>query len=254
MRQDIETPSIAELFSRYLDNRIQSGEAPEQDSEVVLHDAGPVQPVEPRLAWDEAIAAIQMSGPKASLPPLSAVTDWRALVAAQEPALDLAFCAGNFPQMVRNLSLLLSEGDKVPQSRKFESASLVNWAEQTTRKPAPQALLAAGVLRLAHEFERASRLLADCASALPKEWKAAWQNEQAALAWHSGRREEALGLWQDIEGDHLPALFNRGMANLFLGKPAEAAVSLKQAIARLPESSSWHHLARLYLTLAEMRQ
>jgi tetratricopeptide (TPR) repeat protein len=154
--------------------------------------------------------------------------------------------------MVRNLSLLLAEGNKAPQARKFESASLVNWAEKS--KPAPQALLAAGVLRLAHEFDRASRLLAECAPSLPKEWKAACQNEQAAVAWHSGRREEALGLWQDIESDHLPALFNRGMASLFLGKPAEAIVSLKQAIARLPESSSWHHLARLYLTLAEMRQ
>ncbi len=254
MRQENDPLSISELFSQYLNSRIQSGETPEADSEVVLHDAGPVQPVEPRLAWDEAITAIQVGGPKATLPPLSAVSDWRNLVAAQEPALDLVFCAGNFPQMVRNLSLLLSDSAKAPQTRRFESAGLASWAEQSARKPFPQALLAVGVMRLARDFERASRLLAECAVALPKEWKAAWRNEEAALAWHSGQREEALAIWQAIEGDHLPALFNRGMANLFLGKPAEAIVSLKQVIARLPESGSWYHLARLYLTLAEMRQ
>ena len=48
-------------------------------------------------------------------------------------------------------------------------------------------------------------------------------------------------------------LFNRGMAALFLGRPAEAREPLRQAVAQLPEKGSWHHLARLYLTLAEMR-
>ena len=43
------------------------------------------------------------------------------------------------------------------------------------------------------------------------------------------------------------------MAALFLGRPAEARAPLGQAIPRLPEDNSWHHLARLYLTLAEMR-
>ena len=79
------------------------------------------------------------------------------------------------------------------------------------------------------------------------------ENEEAALAWHSGKRKEAAAKWEKC-GDHVPALFNRGMAKLFLGKPAEAAAPLRQAIASLPESGSWHHLARLYLTLAEMRQ
>src|SRR5437764_1294252 len=79
----------------------------------------------------------------------------------------------------------------------------------------------------------------------------AW--EEAALAWHAGRREEAARLWAGIEGS-VPALFNRGMAALFLGKPAAAVAPLRQAVAQLPESSSWHHLGQLYLTLAEMRQ
>jgi hypothetical protein len=50
-----------------------------------------------------------------------------------------------------------------------------------------------------------------------------------------------------------PAQFNRGMAALFTDRPAAARPLLKAAIAQLPESSAWHHLGRLYLTLAEMR-
>jgi hypothetical protein len=48
-------------------------------------------------------------------------------------------------------------------------------------------------------------------------------------------------------------LFNRGMAALFLGESADARAALSRAVALLPESSAWHHLARLYLTLAEAR-
>ena len=43
------------------------------------------------------------------------------------------------------------------------------------------------------------------------------------------------------------------MASLFLGQPGEAKQHFQFAVAKLPESSAWHHLASLYLTLAEMR-
>jgi len=250
MREDLSLP---DLLARYLDSRIQAGGAIDLGSEVVLHDAGPVQPIDPRLAWDEALAALQVNGSKANLPAPASVPDWNGLVAAQEPAVDLAFCAGNFPQMVRNLNLLLAEKPETPKARPFQSDALTTWTDQTGRKSVPQSLLAVGVLRVARDFDRAARLLAECAGTLPAEWKAAWQNEEAALAWHGGRRKEAAALWEKC-GDQVPALFNRGMANLFLGKPAAAVAPLRQAIARLPESGSWHHLARLYLTLAEMRQ
>jgi len=48
----------------------------------------------------------------------------------------------------------------------------------------------------------------------------------------------------------VPVLFNRGMAALFLDRPAEARADLRKATERLPESSGWHHLGRLYLALA----
>jgi len=252
-------PSLSDLLARFVaeqSERLAGGGLPfEPGSEVQLHEAGAAQAADPRLAWEEAVAALQ-TAVKSELPRPSAVPDWSGLVSAQEPALDIAFCAGNFPQMVRNLGLLLqseSSGPPAQAARALPAAGLTQWAEASATKPFPQVLLAAGLLRLAHDLERAGRLLKGVAATVPAEWKAAWRNEEAALAWHAGRREEAARLWTGIEGS-VPALFNRGMAALFLGKPAAAVAPLRQAVAQLPESSSWHHLGQLYLTLAEMRQ
>ena len=65
-----------------------------------------------------------------------------------------------------------------------------------------------------------------------------------------GKAEEAIKIWNRLP-DSVPVLFNRGMAALFTDRAAEARKHLKEAIAKLPESSAWHHLGRLYLTLAE---
>ena len=43
-----------------------------------------------------------------------------------------------------------------------------------------------------------------------------------------------------------------GMAALFAGERTVAKQHLFSAIAQLPEHSAWHHLGRLYLTLAQM--
>ena len=41
-----------------------------------------------------------------------------------------------------------------------------------------------------------------------------------------------------LQAGHLPTLFNRGMAALFLGRPADARGPLGQAVSRLPEDGS----------------
>jgi len=253
-------PSLSELLARYVaeqTDRLQAGGlGVEAGSDIDLHDAAAAQAqvADPRLAWEEATAALQL-GPKGQLPKPKSVPDWSGLVAAQEPALDLAFCAGNFPQMVRNLTLLLQDeakGVSASSARPFQSLALGRWAEEAMSQPFPQPLLAIGLLRLSRDFEQAGKLLKAHASSVPAEWQAAWRNEEAALAWQQGRREQATALW--AKGDDVPALFNRGMAALFQGKAAEAWTPLRQAVARLPENSSWHHLGQLYLTLAEMRR
>jgi hypothetical protein len=125
---------------------------------------------------------------------------------------------------------------------------LETWVDGVRRYP--DVLLAAGVLRLARLFEAAAALLHR--DEVPAEWRAAHANETAALAWHRGEAEEAARLWQAQEAS-VPVLFNRGMAALFLGRPAEARPPLTSAVARLPETSAWHHLGQLYLALAAAR-
>src|SRR5262249_9204107 len=112
-----------------------------------------------------------------------------------------------------------------------------------------QRLLAAGALRLARQFDRAEALLA---GDFPPAWQACRDNERAALAWHRGQAERALTLWH-AQAPTTPGRFNRGMAALFLGQTALAVQSLGQAVAGLPETSAWHHLAALYLALAQAR-
>ncbi|MBL8798745.1 MAG: hypothetical protein JNM56_32935 [Planctomycetia bacterium] len=253
-------PDLRDLMARYL---LQRGEAQaaglvvaDTQGEVTPYEAAPVQAVEPRLAWEEAIAALQsfVSAPaKLQAPP-----DWPQLVASQEPAVALAFAAGNFPQLVRHVQPLLHAA-KLPELRPMSAGrplpvpALLTWvAEVGAKQQYPQFILGLGALRLARQFDQAEALLRKHRADVPAEWQAALANEEAALAWHQGQAEAALKLWQ-AQSDSVPVLFNRGMASLFLGKTTAARAALNQAVAKLPESSAWHHLGRLYLALAQMR-
>jgi hypothetical protein len=43
------------------------------------------------------------------------------------------------------------------------------------------------------------------------------------------------------------------MAALFAGDSSAAKQHLTAALTKLPASSAWHHLGRLYVTLADLR-
>ncbi|MBY0523636.1 MAG: hypothetical protein K2R98_09555 [Gemmataceae bacterium] len=253
-------PALADLMARYLERQAEAqaaGLGTAMTGEVTPFEAAPAQTVDPRLAWDEALAAVRhfqkRSDTKWQAPP-----DWPVVVAAHEPTVALAFALGNYPQLVRHLRPMMESVDlgelRPTGSRPVTAPNLIAWAAQTASKEQyPQLLLAIGALRLARQFEQADELVRKHGERVPEQWKAAWANEVAALAWHRGRGEEALALWQ-AQPASLPVLFNRGMAALFLNRPAEAHAALNEAIASLPETSAWHHLGRLYLTLAEMRK
>lgn len=243
-------PSIADLLERYLNKQSSAyseGLAMfDPGAEVQPYDAGPVQPVDPQPAWREGTAALALLKKGTTKAP----PGWPALVAAHEPVVSVAMCVGNFPQLMRNLHLLLhGEPTRLRPTggKPIDVPELTHWAEKAaSKKQYPELLLAAGALRLAGQFDAAARLLEQ---APPDEWRTAWDNERAALAWHRGDSEAALALWQE-QADSAPVLFNRGMAALFLGRNAEAIPALRRAIEMLPEISAWHHLAKLYLTLA----
>src|SRR4029077_16157844 len=119
-----------------------------------------VQPVDPMLAWKDAVAVAKLLNPSAQtkwkVPP-----EWPALGAEQEPGVALAFALGNYPQLVRNLPPLLTQE---PAALRAVSAQAVNlpdlnaWASQP--HDGPHRLLAAGILRLAGQLDQAQSVLA----------------------------------------------------------------------------------------------
>src|SRR5262249_31178018 len=100
MNRDFVPPSLAELLTRYLHQQAAAhaeGLTVAATGEVVPHEAAPVQPVDPRLAWEEALTAAGCFVPGHSSA-VAVLPDWSALVAAREPETGLPFCVGNFPQ------------------------------------------------------------------------------------------------------------------------------------------------------------
>ena len=223
--------------------------------EVEPFEAVPAQPVDPRLAWDEARAVLGYFGARADARSCKPPAEWSSLVAAREPATALAFCVGNFPQLVRALHPLLHAANlpalREAPGRPVTVPLLIEQASAAGAQPFPQVLVTLGALRLARQFDQAEALLKRRRGQVPAEWAAAWANEEAALAWDRGRAEEAAALWQ-AQAESVPVHFNRGMAALFLGRRAEARTALRQATTQLPEDDGWYHLGRLYLALAEM--
>jgi tetratricopeptide (TPR) repeat protein len=243
--------SVTDLFTQYLQKQITAHAAglghAEPRGDALPFEAVPVQPVDPALAWKDALTCTRLlaNNRAVEVPP-----EWPALVARQEPAIALAFALGNFPQLVRNLHPLLSGQPIALRDGPREvapSPALLEWANLAGDQQ--RRLLAAGVLRLARHFDAADKLL-DFAP--ESDLATLHGNERAALAWHRGDAEKALAIWKSLP-DSAVTQFNRGMAQLFLGETADAVVSLGAAVAGLPETSAWHHLAQLYLALAQAR-
>jgi hypothetical protein len=247
---------LEQLFRDYLNRQVEAqatglGYA-ETSDEVAPYDLAPVQPIDPHLAWQEARGVLTYFAGLPVPSNLPVPPDWALLVAGHEPAVALAFCLGNFPQLVRTVQPLLTGDPRAHLPHPGASQShpaLVKWASQ--QRQTPHQLLAAAVLRLAKDFDGAKEALGMVKDRAP-EWAPVTANERAAVAWHAGRCEEALKSWQDQE-DSIPVLFNRGMAQLFLGRPGEARGPLLKAAAGLPDSNSWHHLAQLYLAMGQAR-
>jgi hypothetical protein len=252
-------PKLGDLLARYLEKQAEAcavGAAASAD-EVTPYEAGPVQPINPKLAWDEALAVFSLAGTTTNVRGWKAPPQWSSMVTGHEPVLALALCAANFPQMVRNFHMILQTENlttlKPQAGRPIPASDLLSWADDIgQRGQMPQLLLALGALRLAKQLDVAEQFVRKHDAKIPAEWRGAWENEKAALAWHSGRAAEALASWQKQEPTAV-VLFNRGMAELFLGKASAAREHLSAAVAQLPESSAWHHLGRLYLTLAQGR-
>ena len=253
-------PALSDLFAGYLRQQTARQAAglasADNTGEVVLFEAATRQPVDAPLAWSAATAVARYLQPAGKTPTWKVPPEWVALVNAQEPVAALAFSFGNYPQLVRDLQAILHARELTALlPAEAGSAGSVSpgkgGAAEASEPGFSQALLTVGVLRLARHFDEAGKLLKRLQASTPASWQAAWANEEAALAWHRGKVYEASALWQK-QPLSVPVLFNRGMAALFLGRAAEARPLLSKAVDQLSGEDGWHHLGRLYLTLAEM--
>jgi len=245
-------PTLEALMAGYVRRQAEAealGLGHGEGAEVTPYEAGPVQPIDPKLAWDEGLAALSYFGIAAK--GFKAPTGWAQLVAMAEPQIAVPFCVGNYPQLVRDFHKLLQQADWTPQrhvdSTPVNAPAVIEWAHKATSFP--QRIFALATLRLAKQYDRARGL---ASAAVPMEWQAAWDNELAALAWQEGRADAARTLWRK-QPPTLPIRFNLAMAELFIGGGTSVKEELEAVMADLPESSAWHHLARLYHTLGVMR-
>jgi hypothetical protein len=248
---EMAPPSLGELFTRYLSDT-NAGAVDSRPGLVETYDSGMRHPVDAQLAWQGALASLTaIAGQGASFEKPS---EWAALVQALESRPAVAMAAGNYPQLLRDLPGLL-HADRLaellqPPNPVHELSGLATWAARISKSSFAGRMLAAGVSRLAGQFDAASQCLLDeqklsaCESQI-------LLNERAALAWHRGDREAAVQLWKQLPVSAV-GQFNLGMAGLF-DKPAQALPLLQSACTLLAEEDPWRHLAGIYLALAEMR-
>src|SRR5262245_6097844 len=103
-------PPLGALLSRYLQRHTDAhadGFAADLGGEVVPYEAAPVQPIDPRLAWDETLEVVRFFRPGQETRSWQAPPQWAALVTAHEPVVAVPFCLGSYPQLMRNLQTLL---------------------------------------------------------------------------------------------------------------------------------------------------
>jgi hypothetical protein len=248
-------------LAEYLGQRAGAGEAGFEKRqlapEVMPFDAVPPQPVDSRIAWTAAHEACRYfqleSWPDQILP------EWIELISSCPTMTAVPFCLGNYPQLLRQylplvregpLSALRSSGGAATEAI---TSSLADWSRRViASESVGPMMLAHGAVRLAGIQELSDELGKAITRGMPGGARPAWANEEAGTLWHRGEAEKAWAYWQ-AQAASEPVLFNRGMAALFMDRPAEARASLKKALATLPESSSWYHLGRLYLGVAQAR-
>src|SRR5687768_8395177 len=103
-------PKLSDLLAGYLERQAdaQAAGIATFDGEVTPYEVGPVQPLDPKLAWDEALAVLPFyvagSAQRRKAPP-----HWSLLVGSHESIVAIAFSVGNFPQLMRNFHTILTQ-------------------------------------------------------------------------------------------------------------------------------------------------
>src|SRR6267142_2153369 len=140
-------PNLTDLLARYLEKQAdaQAVGISAFDGEVTPYEVGPVQPLDPKLAWDEALAVLPFYAPTAAQR-RQAPPQWAQLVANHESIVAVAFSVANFPQLMRNFHAILAQPNLAEMrpvaGRPVPATELAPWVDEVARKKQfPQMLL-----------------------------------------------------------------------------------------------------------------
>jgi len=247
-------PRMDDLLASFLARQsaaISSGAESSTGSDVEAYAAVATEAVDPRLAWDGATESLRYFAPGLKLP-TKLPSSWSAIASSLPACNFLPMAAGQFPQLVRDLNsvlemspLKIADGLDSPEVKRFVQFSAAS------QEPALW-FVAVGVARLTRDFDLAQRVLSAKGSLIPAELEHAWSNELAVLNWEQEQPEKAVSIWNSLP-ESAPVLFNLGIAEMHNQKTHLAVSHFKRAAAMIRESSGWHHLAQLYLAVAESR-
>ncbi len=206
-------PSLATLTDRFL-RTAAADTSTMATTEVEPHEVLTGHRIDSRSAWNDAVAVFQfLNLPR---PTVVIPAEWASTVQREPARSAMPICLGTYPQAVRDVGVVL---DVLARKAKLSRTRVGELAVAAVKLPANDTPFA--------------------------------KNEQAATLWFAGDSEAALELWQAMPANPV-SQFNCGMALLFMNRASEARVHLQAAAEALPEQSGWAHLAKLYLTLAEM--
>ncbi len=239
-------PSLRELTARYLAAQAVNP-AGGVESEVEPHEVlGGFRPTAAQT-WADAVAPLTVVGLSAD--GLTCPPEWAAFAAAGGPTAVVPLAAGFFPQRVSDPSALFAGRHNPPSADRLTGFdALRQWvAASVGSGSAARLLLAAGVAACLGDALTADAMLVAAEPLCAGPARSVWENQRAAVRYVAGKAAD----WAAVTG---PAGdFNRGLAALFSGKPADAVGPLRRAADALPAGSGWSALAGLYATLAAAR-
>ena len=242
-------PSLNELLSRYLND-------PSQHSGSLNNRLGMMEPYEvqgafrpdARQTWRDATSVMELFGLKSET--LTIAPEWDSFTDLERtlPLLPIGF--GLFPQRVSATidwnGSLSNATTPVPGFSRLRQ-----WLNDSISHENPKRLLiASGIAATLGDTERAVQLIQAAQPHCDAGWQPVWRNQKDAVAFLTGTASD--GLFPQERSDPLTQ-FNRGVLALHDDNPTMAHSEFESATSIMPETSSWHHLAKLYQSVAEMR-
>lgn len=213
-------------------------EAP--NSEVELYQAQPALGLDLGIAWSEALLPGELLAEEEPRVSARFPASWNA---ARHINLAAPFpCSiGMAPQFLQKIDAIMENAEAFFQQETVGMPMLS--ADITLDNKTPLSQMA--IARIAGDAQKIEALIPQLDGELLQ------KNERAAQLWFAGRRDEAREAWDSLDGENPVIAFNQGLAAMAAGDVERGRECLTNAIEGFSESTGWHHLAELYLAVAE---